>query len=645
MLKQVHRVPLFLLAGLLGLAGTGLARGTEKQPSRAMLGQKVPNLTFKTAAGKTLSLYDVSKPRAVVLVFLSFDCPVSTSYSKSLADIHRRLSPHGVHMIGLTTNEDQTPQEVARLAKSYDLPFQVIIDQDLKAADALKANITPEVFVLDSDLVLRYRGRIDNGYYARLKRNHEVSAFDLQQALGEVLSGRPVSNPATESIGCAIQRELKNVAKDGPVTYYRDVLPIVQRNCQQCHRPGEVGQFSLLTYRQAVNWADDIKSYTRKHFMPPWKPTAGLPFHNERKLTDKEIATLAAWADGGTPAGNPKDAPPPASFTEGWFLGQPDLVLTVPSEMQIGPSGRDLFRCFVLPTNLTEDHYVTAVEVRPGNPRIVHHALLAIDTTGKGRQLQKAAEQTKEPAISHDGPSLDKGPGYPVSMGFGFIPQGGLSGWAPGLLPRHLPEGYGYFLPKNADVVLQVHYHRDGRLEKDQTRVGLYFAKKPETRRYQGGIIAGGLNLLMRPGFTIPAGENHYKLSGTMWATADCKLFSIMPHMHLLGKEIKITLAPPDGKATTLLEIKDWDYNWQETYFFKEPVQVKKGSRLDVVAYFDNSAENPNNPNRPPQPVSYGEQTTNEMCFVFLGGTSASGRRLPLSPLPLGRQPLKRAAR
>jgi hypothetical protein len=373
--------------------------------------------------------------------------------------------------------------------------------------------------------------------------------------------------------------------------------------------------------------------------MPPWKPVAGAAFHNERRLSDQEIATLAAWVDAGTPEGDPKDAPTPRQFPQGWQLGTPDLVLTVSEDFQVGPTGSDLFRCFVLPTNLPEDKYVAAVEVRPGNPRILHHTLLFIDRTGQGRKLQERAqkEPAPDPTDPHAPRALDRGPGYSVAMGVGFLPQGGLSGWAPGQMPRYLPEGTGYYLPRKADVVMQVHYHRNGRLEKDRTSVGLYFVKKPNARQYQGGVIAGGGSGrgLLRMLFSIPAGAERFPISGSLWAEGDCTLYSIMPHMHLLGKEIRVTLTPPDGPARTLVAIKEWDYNWQETYWFKEPVRVKAGSRLDVAAVYDNSANNPNNPFNPPRRILFGEQTTNEMCFVFLGGLAdrPTSRRLPLSPV------------
>ena len=201
----------------------------------------------------------------------------------------------------------------------------------------------------------------------------------------------------TKAVGCPIARN-REVKKTGKVTYYRDVLPILQNSCQTCHRQGEVGPFELTTYKQAVNWAGDIKDYTQSRKMPPWKPTAGPAFHNERKLSDKDIATLAAWVKDGTPQGDPKDAPKPRQFTDGWQLGKPDLVLTVPEEFTVGASGPDAFRVFVLPTNLTEDKYVTAVEVKPGNPRIVHHTLNFFDHTGEARKLeQREKDRIKGP--------------------------------------------------------------------------------------------------------------------------------------------------------------------------------------------------------------------------------------------------------
>ena len=634
----------FSALGLITALAMSLCVRADEAPSTANLGKKIANFTLADAEGKAWSLYDLKDKKAIVIVFLSFECPVSTSYAQPLADMAAEFGKAGVAFVGLTANAEETAAEVAKEAHAYKLPFPVLRDASFKATDALRAEVTPEAFVLDGDFVLRYRGRIDNSYYARLKRNQKALSEDLKQALGELLSGRPIQVPATAAVGCAIQRTTP--ARTGTLTYYRDVLPILQERCQTCHRPGEVGPFSLMTYRQAVNWSEDIKSFTQSRRMPPWKPVAGPDFHNQRTLTDKELTTLAAWVDGGTPAGDPKDAPLPRTFPEGWQLGTPDLVLTVSDDFQIGPTGNDLFRCFVLPTNLPEDKYIAAVEIRPGNRRILHHTLLFIDRTGQGRKLEQQARArgTGPGAWSGDQPQrgdphaltdLDRGPGYSVAMGVGFAPQGGLSGWAPGQMPRVLPKGTGYYLPKGADVIMQAHYHRDGRLEKDRTSIGLFFVKQPKARLYQTAVMAGGNEgrIALPLFFAIPAGKEHFPVKGSLYATGDCDLYSIMPHMHLLGKEITVTLHPPEGAAKTLVAIKEWDYNWQETYWFKEPLHIQKGSRLDVLAIYDNSTKNPNNPFNPPRVVFFGEYTTNEMCFVFLGGLAEQPglRRLPLT--------------
>jgi peroxiredoxin len=596
---------------LLGLAlGAGLLAGTaQTPPSNDKINKKIDNFTLQDASGKPIALYDLQDKKAVVVLFLSFDCPVSNSYAATLAELAKSYQPRGVAFLAVNSSDEGDAAHLAKQAAEFKIPFPVLKDDRQVAADAFKAEVSPEAFVIDHNFVLRYRGRIDDSFAARLKRNNQTTRFELKQALEELLGSKPVSEPVTRAVGCPIQRE-KETKAVGKVTYTRDVLPILQENCQQCHRPGEVGPFSLMTYKQAVNWASDIKEYTQERKMPPWKPVEGPAFHNERKLSEKDLATLAAWVDGGTPPGDPKDAPPTRQFTEGWQLGQPDLVLTVPDEMTVGPSGKDLFRVFVLPTNEAEDKFVTAVEVRPGNKRIVHHTLNYIDTTGQARKL----EQKEQERVKKDD-EQDQGPGYSSAMGIGFLPQGGLGGWAPGQMGRHLPQGTGHFLPKGADVIVQVHYHRNGRTEKDRTAIGLYFAKKPVARRMKGMVLPG--RFLM-----IPAGEARYTVKGQIEVEQDCLLHSVMPHMHMLGKEIKVTVTPPDGKPFTLVAIHDWNYNWQETYVLKEPIAIKAGTRFAVEAVYDNSDKNPSNPFNPPRRVFFGEQTDNEMCFVFLGATN-----------------------
>jgi peroxiredoxin len=622
-----------LLALLLAVLFIGSAHA-QKSLDVEKINKKIDNFSLTNAAGKSVSLAGFKDKKAVVVVFLSFECPMSNSYAPTLAALHKKYHSQ-VAFLAINSSDDGTAAELAKQAREFKLPFPMLKDDRFKVADLFHAKTVPEAFVLDHNRVLRYRGRIDNAYAARLRRNTVITSHDLNRTLEEILAGKNVSTPATKAFGCPIQREVV-AKKTGKVTYHRDVAPILQNHCQQCHRAGEVGPFSLMTYKQAVNWASDIKEYTQARKMPPWKPVVGMPFHNDRRMSQKEIDTLAAWVDGGTPEGNVKDAPRPRVFTDGWQLGKPDLVLTVPEDVTIGASGRDMFRCFVLPTGLTEDKYVTAVEVRPGNKRVVHHSLNFWDLTGKARQLEKKErDRVKKPD------EQDSGPGYKVSMGVGFLPQqgkfGAVGGWAPGQRTRHLPDGYGFPLPKGSDLVLQLHYHRNGRVEKDRTSIGLYFAKKPGTQPWKGMVIPGRFAF-------IPAGKERYQVKGSLEVLQDCTLRSVMPHMHMLGKEITITLTPPGGKPTTLLSIKDWDYNWQETYFLKDSIAIKSGTKLEVEAFYDNSDKNPNNPFQPPRRVWFGEQTDDEMCFVFLGATSetpgrirfrvAGGRVNPIRPRP-----------
>jgi thiol-disulfide isomerase/thioredoxin len=568
-----------------------------------------------------------------VVLFLSFDCPNSNGYTPTLLDLYKSYADKGVKFVAVSET-DLTAGELKAKVAEYKLPFPVFPDPKQATADVFKAQATPEAFVLDHNQVLRYRGRIDNMYSDRLRRNPKVTDHDLKDALDDLLAGKPVRTPVTKAVGCAIVSRDVVVKAPTTVTYHRDVAPILIKNCQTCHRPGEVGPFSLMTYKQAVAWAEDIKEYTANRKMPPWKPTAAdFAFHNDRRLTDAEIKTLAAWADGGTPEGDAKDAPLPAKFATGWSLGKPDLILTPTEDFHLGPSGPDTFRCYVLPTDLPEDRYIIAYEVRPGNPRIVHHTLNYWDLSGRARGLE---QKQKDKSSADD---RDRGPGYSASMGVGFLPGtspradvpslGNFGGWAPGSVYRFLPEGTGYLLPKGADVVLQVHYHRNGKPETDRTQLGLYLAKKPVERPYRTIVLGSSSPFLM-----IPPGKADHKITRTAYLHADCTAYSVMPHMHLIGRSVTVTMTPPGGQKKTLVEIKDWDYNWQETYWFKEPLKLKAGTRLDIEAVFDNSAQNPNNPRNPPALVLFGEQTENEMLFGFFGVTTEAGQRVRIGPSP-----------
>ncbi len=381
------------------------------------------------------------------------------------------------------------------------------------------------------------------------------------------------------------------------ITYSEHIAPILQKQCQSCHRQGEVAPFSLTDYREAKAWATEIAEYTKAKLMPPWKPAHGYgEFKNERRLTDKEIKMISKWAAAGAPAGDLSKTPPNPTFHQGWILGEPDHLVEMPVEYEIEPEGEDEYRHFIIPTNFDTDMYVQAVDVQPGNRKTVHHVIVYLDTKGQAR---KRAARDPKPGYVTQG----TGPGIEVA--------GTLGGWAPGVTPSVLPNGVGYLLPKGADIVLQVHYYRTGHTERDQSKVALYFSKTEKTTPLH---IASMINQK----FVIPAGKAKHAVRTHKQVKQDSYLLATMPHMHLLGRDMHITAKPPTGDPIDLIWIQDWDFNWQDIYHYNKPIFLPAGTRVSLVAHFDNSAENPANPHDPPVPVGWGDKTTDEMCIGFL---------------------------
>jgi len=380
------------------------------------------------------------------------------------------------------------------------------------------------------------------------------------------------------------------------VSFTKDVAPILYKHCVRCHRPGEVGPFSLLTYEDAAKRAAFIAEITHKRQMPPYHadPNYG-DFKNVRRLSDAELATIASWAKAGAPEGNKADLPPQPQFAMGWQLGKPDLILKMPEAFTVPANAQDIYQVFVIPTGVTENRTVAAVEFRPGNPKVVHHAILYLDNSGAARRKDEADQEL----------------GYRSFGGLGFMPSGGLGGWAPGVSALKLPAGFAKYLAKNSDLALQIHYHPSGKEEIDQSQVGIYFTKEPVQH------IVTGISLFSTKIF-IPPGDNDYRMVEEVEIPCDVHAMGVWPHMHLLGREMKLTAELPDGKLLPMLWVKDWDFNWQDGYEYRQPQKLPKGTKLKLEARYDNSAENPQNPNSPPALVYYGEKTTNEMCLCTI---------------------------
>jgi peroxiredoxin len=594
---SLHRWPALLAMAPLAVC---LSFGANKPIGTAAgvpvkIGAPVGPVTFRDVTGRSYSLADLRDRKAVAFVFLSTECPVSNSYGPRLQEIDKDYTPRGVAFFGVNSNWHESLTAVIQKAKALGIPFPMVKDAGGSLARRFGATVTPEAILLDGSGLMRYRGRIDDQ-----RDPAEVRSRDLRAALDSVLAGQKVARAETVPFGCALQTAARVAIAHPQVTFSRDVAPILEEKCQSCHRPGEIGPFSLLTYQDASAWAGLIKDYTQRRAMPPWKPVNGFgEFQNPLRLTDAQIRTIAEWTDEGTPQGDPKDMPAPRSFTEGWMLGKPDMVLDAGEPYQVAADGKDVYRNFVLPYVPDHDLWVKAVEVRPDQRAVVHHVILYGDPQGKSVALDAA----------------DPGPGYTSSGGGpGFWPAEFLGGWAPGNIPGVAPPGIALKIPAHAHLVLQVHYHKNGQARWDRTRVGLHFAREPIEK--QARVLP-----VLNTGLAIPPGAERCEVTAIAHVPMDVTARAIIPHMHLLGREIKVTATLPNGLVKPLVWIRNWDFNWQETYAFKEPVKLPRGTQITVVAYYDNSTKNPNNPNNPPKLVRWGEETTDEMCVAFLGVT------------------------
>jgi peroxiredoxin/mono/diheme cytochrome c family protein len=559
-------------------------------------------LTFALAA--SLSLYDASGrlhtakeiagKKAVVYVFTTTDCPVTSSYIPELNRIAAEFGPRGVAFYAVHSDPTHSREHVRKFATEYQLAFPALMDPALSLARSLGATTMPEAAVLDAKGNLAYLGRIDDRVADFGRKRAEPTQHNLRDALNQVLAGGPVTIARAKAVGCAIPFAMTKTIPAKP-TFNRDIAPILFENCSGCHRPGEVAPFPLLTYTDARKRAAQIAHVTQSRYMPPWKAESGYGhFRNERRLNEEQIAAINVWAKSGAPEGDPRDLPPPPQFTDGWQAGEPDIVIKMPEQFTVSAGGRDQFQCFVIPLGFDEEKYVGTVEFRPGNRRVVHHALLFLDGSGRARQLDA---ETPEP-------------GYPCLGGPRVLPTGGLGGWAPGASAVKLPPGTARTVRKGSDLILQIHYHPSGKPEQDLSMIGLHYTSKPIH-----GLTSAVIGTRR---IDIPAGDAAHTVEASLELPGDAAAIGITPHAHYICKDMKVNARLPDGSTKPLIWIKDWDFNWQGQYSYAEPVPLPKGTRIEIEYTYDNSADNPRNPSNPPRRVTFGEQTNDEMAFAFV---------------------------
>ena len=384
------------------------------------------------------------------------------------------------------------------------------------------------------------------------------------------------------------------------VTFTRDVAPVLQKNCQGCHRPGEAAPFSLLTYEQARPWAKAMKEAVRMKKMPPWfaDPHYGK-FSNDRSLAQKDADILAAWADAGAPEGDPKDLPAPLDFVEGWSIPQPDVVFELPRAYQIPASGTIEYQKVIVPSGFTEDKWVQFAEARPDDRAHVHHMILFIREPDSHwlRDAAKPGEFFVAPKIKDE------------TVDTSALPSDFLVGYAPGQPPEILPNGQAKLIKAGSDLVLEIHYTTNGKASTDRSKFGLVFAKEPPKERVLTLSATNGT-------FKIPPGDANYKVDATFEMGSTVKLASVHPHMHGRGKDFEYRIVYPTGETETVLRVPHYNWHWQLWYNLAQPILLPKGTKIECTAHFDNSPNNPDNAD-PTKEVTWGDQSWDEMMVGF----------------------------
>ena len=425
------------------------------------------------------------------------------------------------------------------------------------------------------------------------------------------------------------------------VTFNKDVAPIFFKSCAECHRPGESAPFSALTYKDARPWAKSIREKVLNREMPPWHADSQIgEWSNDRRLTTKEIETIKAWVDQGAKEGDPKALPPAPKFTDGWTIGKPDVVLTMPEEFTLEASGPDEYQYFEIETKFTEDKYVQMSEARPGNRKIVHHIIAFIQPPPKDGQprqkltkeeIEKLRQQAEKDSIRYrEGFLIRTKMDAPVHDDGCSLPNGGagerrdgrardedftlLAGYAPGMNQAMWEPGMVKKIPAGSRIILQLHYSKvAGAIQKDRSSVGLIFAKTPPQKELLTKGIANGY-------FLIPPGAERHRTTACWTANDDIHIVTLMPHMHLRGIAMEYKAYYPDGRSEVLLNVPEYSFSWQTVYYAKKPIPIPKGTKIVVTGHFNNSAKNRFNPD-PTKAVRWGEPTYDEMLIGWIDYT------------------------
>ncbi len=569
-------------------------------------GQIVPDFSLvDTRTGQVNRLSDY-RGSVLVVVFVGTSCPVGDLYMPRLRELCGCYESRGVNFLAINSNESATVEDVADYARRSEALFPFLKDFDNQVADQLLIERTCEALLIDRQGRLRYRGAIDDQYGLGKRRDRPVRHY-LTDAIDAVLTGRAVSPELTPVVGCPIERQsprrpqpsspragsfmnlaisgreqtsrLRDLKNGGSLTYAADVAPVIHARCATCHRPGQVGPFSLLTFADARRWSASITEVVGDGRMPPWHADPGHGhFSNDRSVSDRDRSTLLAWVEQGCAPGDLSKAPEPPERPQGWTIGTPDLVFELPETFRVPADGRVPIIHFRVPTNLREDIWVQAAEARPSDRTVVHHIFVYTEkyVGGITRQKEKIF----------------------------------LASYLPGDVLSVYPPGVAKKLPAGSDLVFEVHYAPIGKVRFDRSSVGFITTKSPPRHlAITRGIAAHGLR--------IPPGASDHVERANWSINKDIHVLSFSPHMHLRGKSFRYQASYPDGNVEVLLSVPSYDFAWQSVYRLAEPKAIPRGTTIHCEAHFDNSPGNIANPD-PGRTVVWGEQTEDEMMMGYL---------------------------
>jgi hypothetical protein len=546
------------------------------------IGTQVNDLELRDCNSEPHQLSELRGREATVVVFLGVDCPLAKLYGGRLCDLAQQYH-NRVTFVGIDSNRRDDIAEIEAWGKKFAPILKLMHDPRQLAADAMGATRNPQVVLLDRDQTIRYRGRIDDQYTTTAKKSSAVN-HDLVNAIEELLAGKQITVPTTTAPGCYIDLRTRASRAEvvGP-TYHQHIAPIFRRRCVNCHRPGQSAPFELTTYDEVYSWIDTIEEVVREQRMPPWfaNPDHG-EFENFAGLTAAEKDQLDRWINAGGPVGDTAKAvkldPLPTSE---WNIGDPDQILQIPEPFTVPAEGIIDYQYFVVDPEFQEDKWLSAVEIRAGNSAVVHHCNVFV-------QPPTAAKF-----------SLDA---------WNRLPSSYLAVTAPGRPPMTFPTAMGKSVRAGSKLIFQIHYQSIGSVQTDQTKIGFRFADPKQITREVAtcGLIAGEEEL------QIPPGEANYQVRLRQTVDDDLLLLALTPHMHLRGKSCRYVAQYPDGTSEILLDIPYWDFNWQERYVLARPKTLPAGTELVATAVFDNSANNPFNPDSSVL-VTYGPQSTDEM--------------------------------